>query len=676
MLKANKRLTGEVKSSALIGREGVGAIVEEGSLSYVVAPLDWWTVSGADLTFPTPARVLALLGKSELRRFSFTYDNDARRRTDGMVPYAVRFPRAVVCMSCDQLYVGGPESQELHCSSCKGEGRRSNLFGANWIMVCHRGHADDFWWSGLAHRNDLHTATGIRANCTSNLALFLTSRVKWANSLRKKKMGDNITAALEDTPKGGRNMYTNQVIGCLECGASSDLSSLRNVETGVRRCRSMDPWGQDTNSMRIESHCAWPILRSSTQIIQVSGASFLDIDDGDGIHANRPLDSGLLTGWMQVAQNDPLSVGYREQVLRKADPAERLRLSNLFAASELKRLIWLNTPPSLEELGRWMRGESGETVANLPVTMETGGNTQAGFLAEEDYRSRMDEWKVLSSGNAHRPTLVIEQREVPRGIGVSGLSAVGRFREIRVPLGYTRVHATRPPSAGHVCELPATCGEQGLRRGVADEIVPWLPAHEVFGEGIYIGLDPVVVRSIVTSDAYSAKHLDGGAALAENPLTVNRLDLKMLAAPAFALAHTFSHLLIKELAFVAGYSLPSLRERIYVSDDEMRAGILIYTADGDSEGSMGGLVRLAQGELIASLVRRLVARGSWCPQDPICWESSQSGALGLNRSACHGCTIIPETSCAHSNLRLDRRSIVDPDFGLQRWINAPGGRRG
>ncbi|MFD7935865.1 Zn-binding domain-containing protein [Streptomyces sp. NPDC059755] len=57
---------------------------------------------------------------------------------------------------------------------------------------------------------------------------------------------------------------------------------------------------------------------------------------------------------------------------------------------------------------------------------------------------------------------------------------------------------------------------------------------------------------------------------------------------AFILRHTLAHLLVNQLTYECGYSSASLRERLYVSPgpDDM-AGILIYTAAGDSEGTLG-----------------------------------------------------------------------------------------
>ena len=59
------------------------------------------------------------------------------------------------------------------------------------------------------------------------------------------------------------------------------------------------------------------------------------------------------------------------------------------------------------------------------------------------------------------------------------------------------------------------------------------------------------------------------------------------------LLHSFSHVLMNTLIYECGYGASSLQERIYCSNDPKNemAGILIYTAATDSEGTMGGLVR-------------------------------------------------------------------------------------
>ena len=65
----------------------------------------------------------------------------------------------------------------------------------------------------------------------------------------------------------------------------------------------------------------------------------------------------------------------------------------------------------------------------------------------------------------------------------------------------------------------------------------------------------------------------------------------------YILLHSLAHALIRQFSVECGYAAASLKERIYSStpnDDEAMAGILIYTAAPDSEGTLGGLVTLGE----------------------------------------------------------------------------------
>jgi hypothetical protein len=54
-------------------------------------------------------------------------------------------------------------------------------------------------------------------------------------------------------------------------------------------------------------------------------------------------------------------------------------------------------------------------------------------------------------------------------------------------------------------------------------------------------------------------------------------------------------------------------------------GILIYTASGDSEGTLGGLVAQAAPNRFERLVDDALRRASWCSNDPVCMESPDGG---------------------------------------------------
>ena len=129
----------------------------------------------------------------------------------------------------------------------------------------------------------------------------------------------------------------------------------------------------------------------------------------------------------------------------------------------------------------------------------------------------------------------------------------------------------------------------------------------------------------------------------------------------FLLLHTISHALIKQLSFECGYSIASLKERLYCSetaDGKQMSGIFIYTASGDSEGTMGGLVRHGGADAFPGIFKKAMEESMTCSNDPVCNLSMGQGRDSLNLSACYSCSLIPETSCEEFNIFLDRGTIV------------------
>ena len=124
-------------------------------------------------------------------------------------------------------------------------------------------------------------------------------------------------------------------------------------------------------------------------------------------------------------------------------------------------------------------------------------------------------------------------------------------------------------------------------------------------------------------------------------------------------AHTFCHLLIKELEFTCGYPVTSLREKIYYEEDAI--GFLIYTIQG-SEGSYGGLVSLMPSDTnsnssnsdakILKLIASATERAKDCPNDPICMNDER------HPGHCFACVDLPETSCEMWNNDLNRSTFL------------------
>jgi hypothetical protein len=204
-----------------------------------------------------------------------------------------------------------------------------------------------------------------------------------------------------------------------------------------------------------------------------------------------------------------------------------------------------------------------------------------------------------------------------------------------------------------------------------------LPAIEVFGEGIYIELREQKITQWQTEhDIWLTSRLDDRFITRLSDVfhvlpPITGADRRW--ATKYLLVHSLAHILINQLVFECGYGTAALRERLYVSGDSQApmAGILIYTAAGDSEGTLGGLVRLGQPDRFGSIVRRALSRASWCSADPVCSENlGGQGSRLANLAACHACILLPETSCETINQGLDRAMVVGTPDNRRRGLMA------
>ena len=193
----------------------------------------------------------------------------------------------------------------------------------------------------------------------------------------------------------------------------------------------------------------------------------------------------------------------------------------------------------------------------------------------------------------------------------------------------------------------------------------YLPAVESFGEGIFFDFDNDVLDKWLMRFPQITERL---SIILEN---LKKSDSPMFKnfelSPKFILIHTFSHLIIKELEYLCGYPSTSLQERLYIDDNLGMYGVLIYTIAG-SEGSYGGLTSLWESEKIVKLIQSAMARAKDCATDPICYHTSGQGVGNLNLSACFSCTLLPEISCEMFNSFLDRRILIDKEYGYFKKI--------
>ena len=222
-----------------------------------------------------------------------------------------------------------------------------------------------------------------------------------------------------------------------------------------------------------------------------------------------------------------------------------------------------------------------------------------------------------------------------------GISLVEKLAETRALTGFNRITPGEAPPAA-------------LSRSRTN----WLPAFRVLGEGIFLKLNADRLREYLDREN---PRLD---ALVQRIAASDRCDLDV--SSELILLHSLSHILIKRLSWEAGYGSSSIRERIYTAPhgaENPMSGILLYTAAGDADGTLGGLVRLGRARTLERVLRGALVDARWCASDPICRGSRGQGPESLNLAACHACMLLPETSCELQNRFLDRRSMVDCFLG-------------
>ncbi len=199
-----------------------------------------------------------------------------------------------------------------------------------------------------------------------------------------------------------------------------------------------------------------------------------------------------------------------------------------------------------------------------------------------------------------------------------------------VQVGYTRITPDRTRS-----KLVKTCLEKNNKE--------WYPGIELKGEGIFfdfpINFEP---RYVSEGDLWMTRFK-------------KEKKNSYIYHPLHIWWHTFSHAIMNVLSVDSGYSSASIRERIYFECDpdgqNARGGLLLYTSQPSGDGSLGGLIWLANNhERLMNLLRIRIKE---CSNDPLC-SSQKIQDDRVNGAACYACMLSSETSCEKSNMFLDR----------------------
>lgn len=419
----------------------------------------------------------------------------------------------------------------------------------------------------------------------------------------------------ERSSKHGEGLASLRVV-CGKCKRSRSLADLVTKDALLRDgilCHGRQPWEPDEVTAQPCDSNLVAVQRGATGNYIAERVSALDIPE------ERP---------------------------RSEEFVEQLRAHDLY-----QRLVDDNGGPKSEQIASWIADElevSAEEVLRIALQGDSDSEGQMLDLKDGEWAAFV---KKVATGRDRALGNFVVDGWSPDGFGagpdelvvsLAGIGQVRRVREVRALRGFRRYN----PDADFI--------RADLDRDPRHR--PTYPSVELFGEGVFLQFDE---QTLATWEAKPAVIARAKILIDRRGQSdwAQRLDMP---EPRFIALHTLAHLLIRRLAFASGYSSASLRERIYANSDrnDKTAGVFIYTAAGDAQGTLGGLVRLGEPRRLFPLLIAALDDADVCSNDPVCIESDRQGSSQLNLSACHGCALVSETSCESGNRLLDRQLVL------------------
>lgn len=619
-------VTHSMRASQAILQYGVGAMVDFPDQTLMAAAPEYWQSQIEPIHDERLERVL------HVSHFGMPGNKGEGKYHEG-ISY-VRFPEWYFCPRCRRFQPIGKWVEEFRKKSKKANDDyymakhvkcvkcNQELVVTRIVTVCEEGHIDDFPWVKWVHcRNH----TGSRDICRNPVLEFMTS----------KSSSEGLDAIEIKCSCGARASLK----GAFAKNIFEELDKKNDYRYGFM-CTGRHPWKHVVESchryprtmQRGSSSVYFPYVESSLVIPPYSSILTTRIEESRGYENCKTTLSGLLS-------TPGLDESIKDTIRKTQIDSFSKQIALEISADESK------VREILER--KWVSSDDDYyTTSSVRYRAEeyqalTGEIT----LQDEDY------------GDFQLEKTDIMDYQLPF---VSKVSLIHKIREVQALTGFTRLS---PAEKGDGDKVP-----QNLV-SIKEPDTDWYPAYQVKGEGIFIEFkkdsidkwrnnNPDIVHRVNAINENYAKSYIGR----NNPRVIT---------DKYILLHTISHLLIKQLSFECGYGIASLKERIYCSEQEdgkEMAGILIYTASGDSEGTLGGLVRQGRSDLLPQVFKKAIESARTCSNDPVCGLSMGQGRDSLNLAACYSCTLIPETSCEVFNIFLDRGMVVgtfeNPDMGF------------
>lgn len=591
-----------VRRTQLISPWGVGAIVpfpEDESL--MIAGLDMWTFGNNKSDFIIKdERLEKRLGVKELRRPPDFRDPDSDKSNALIKIPAVRFPRWQYCPFCGTMSKSSYYSAQEKCDGTKWAQGRScadKKFRRKLIPERFIVVCPD------GHVDEFPIMEWVHNNPSNIKAIKEMCRLRRST--------------------GGVSASLSGVFYECNCGAKRSMASATRDEALSSigyTCKGTKPWlGVEED---IDHPCGKPVKvvqrgGSNVWFADVRSSIYIPVDD---TNTNRRI-MKVLDDTYDKIKSQRVNGELNRNFISAIAFAKNVDEDELYAAA-------------LRRLGNMENEEE--------VTEE---------MSEEAYR--LAEYKVLiknSGGDTmefHSKNYPIDKYHPIIHQFFKSISIVPKLRETRAFIGFSRLQ----PNDGQSIKDK----KKMLRLGEGD----WLPAVEVYGEGIFFEFDYQALEEWSKLPSVISRINQLGKPY--NAMLERRNSERRTLNPKFVLIHTFAHILINQLSFECGYGSSSIRERIYCDkgeEEHTMYGVLLYTASGDAEGSLGGLVRQGLPDRIEDTILSAIENAKWCSADPVCIQSPGQGPDSCNLAACHNCSLLPETCCENGNRLLDRALLV------------------
>lgn len=504
-------------------------------------------------------------------------------------------------------------SRRLYCPKDRVE-----LVVARIVTVCERGHINDFPWVRWTHAKN---RGGPKPICANPQLTFTTSPVasEGLEGLSLKCTTCDASATLKDA-------FNDGIFEQLD-----EKTENRYYFT----CEGRHPWKNETDVcpcypkvlQRGSSSVYFPVTASSLVIPPFSDIINTRIDNSSLYEEFR----NEINGFLKARNKNRLTADDFEELVQEAiqEYSEKIA-DNIGCKRDQVREILSRRMSSGEEINY----DTGSIEYRAAEFDALSGRAS---VTGTDY----DDFKRVGTD--------IKKYDIPF---VKSISLIEKIREVQVMLGFSRIS---PFSASMIADEGLNSKFVSVRE-VKDN---WYPGYNVYGEGIFIEFDEDAINRWRSGNGTLEKRVK---MLQENydKSFIGRQHKREISGK-FLLLHTVSHLLIKQLSFECGYNISSLKERIYcgeAAEGKEMAGILIYTASGDSEGTLGGLVRQGRYDTFPRIYRKAIESAVICSNDPVCSLSNGQGRDSLNLAACYSCCLLPETCCEEFNVFLDRGVAV------------------